>query len=117
MKLNEMTPEMIERAKACRTMEERLSFLKANRIELTPEQAGQVSGGSVYTAGSYYYNTAINCNSHHKNMYFTGKMWERPLFGFIGFWTEHMNQYYCPDCGLYFEIQEDIYDKKPGDRM
>ncbi len=115
MKLEEMTPELIEQAKVCKTMEERMAFLKANRIELTPEQAEQVGGGSVYTAGSSFYNSQLSCSGHHKKMYYTGKMWERPLFGFITCWTEHMNQYYCPDCGNYYEVQEDIYDKKPGD--
>ncbi len=50
-----------------------------------------------------------------KKMYFTGKMWERPLLGFIGWWTEHMNEYYCPDCGRTFDIQEDVYDRKVGE--
>ena len=87
-----------------------------NARSLTLTELETVCAGTAYTAGSYMYNTAINCSSHHKNMYFTGKMWERPLLGFISWWTEHINEYYCPDCGQTFEIAEDVYGKKPGDR-
>lgn len=115
MKLNELTPELIEKAKERKTPEERKAFLADNSIELTPEELEKIGGGTAFTVGTRYFNNAITCPAHHKNMYFTGKSWERPLYGVIGFWTEHMNEYYCPDCGEYYEIKEDKYDKKVGD--
>ena len=92
-------------------------MMNINAKALTMDEFENIWAGSTYTAGSNYYNSAMSCPSHHHNMYFTGKMWERPLFGLIDFWTEHINQYYCPDCGNTFDIAENKYNKKPGEKF
>ena len=46
MRLEDMTPKMIEQAKGCETDEERLAFIQENGIELTDEQLEGISGGS-----------------------------------------------------------------------
>lgn len=45
MKLEDMTQEKMDQAKACRTKDEILAFIRDNRIELSPEQMEQISGG------------------------------------------------------------------------
>ena len=45
MKIEELTPEMVEEAKKCETPEERLAFIRENGIELTDEQLEGISGG------------------------------------------------------------------------
>ena len=89
--------------------------MSSNAKALKMNELENVFAGTAITAGSSMFNSGITCDSHHKKMYFTGKMWERPLLGFIGWWTEHMNEYYCPDCGRTFDIQEDVYDRKVGE--
>ena len=37
MRLEDMTPEMVEKAKGCETPEERMAFIRENGIELTVE--------------------------------------------------------------------------------
>jgi hypothetical protein len=45
MKIEELTPELVEKAKKCETREERLAFIRENGIELNDEQLEAVSGG------------------------------------------------------------------------
>ena len=45
MKLNELTPEQLERAKACTSPEELMSLAKECGLELSDEQLDAVSGG------------------------------------------------------------------------
>ena len=45
MRIEDMTPEMIEQAKKCDTAEERLAFIRDNGIELDDEQLLGISGG------------------------------------------------------------------------
>lgn len=45
MRFEDLTPEMIERAKKCETAEERLAFIQENGIELTEKQLEDVAGG------------------------------------------------------------------------
>lgn len=44
--IEEMSPELIEQAKACKTLEEGLAFISAHHIELSPEQMDAISGGT-----------------------------------------------------------------------
>ena len=46
MRLEDMTPEMIEKAKGCETAEERKAFLEENGIELDEEQLEGIAGGN-----------------------------------------------------------------------
>lgn len=45
MNLNDFTPEQIERAKACTTLEELKALVAEEGNELTDEQIEQISGG------------------------------------------------------------------------
>ena len=45
MRFEDMTPEMVERAKGCETAEERTAFIRENGVELTDEQLEGISGG------------------------------------------------------------------------
>jgi 2-keto-3-deoxy-galactonokinase len=45
MKIEEMTPELIEKAKACKTTEELMKFFMENHISLPDEYLENVSGG------------------------------------------------------------------------
>ena len=47
MKVEDVSPELIEKAKACKTAEELLALAKNEGIELTEEQIGVISGGGV----------------------------------------------------------------------
>ena len=49
MKFEEMKKELIEQARACRTREEKLAFIKKNYIELTEEQMVMINGGGSDT--------------------------------------------------------------------
>ena len=48
MRFEDMTPEMVERAKGCETAEERTAFIRENGIELTDEQLEGISGGKKF---------------------------------------------------------------------
>lgn len=47
MDLSNMTPEQVERARACKDAAELAEFAKSEGIELTDEQLAAVSGGVV----------------------------------------------------------------------
>ncbi|MBR2769677.1 MAG: hypothetical protein IKD68_12160 [Solobacterium sp.] len=49
MKIKELTKEQIEKAKACKTREERLAFLKKYNIEIPEDLLNEVAGGSDAT--------------------------------------------------------------------
>ena len=46
MNIEDMTPELKEQAKACKTKEEFLEFAKRNLIALSDEQVEGLAGGS-----------------------------------------------------------------------
>ena len=48
MRFEDMTPEMVERAKGCETAEERTAFIRENGIELTDEQLEGIAGGKKF---------------------------------------------------------------------
>ncbi len=50
--LEDLTPEQIEKGKACRTPEELLALAKEEGVELTDDQLDQISGGDAW--GSIY---------------------------------------------------------------
>ncbi len=47
MKLEDLTEEQIKQARACKTAEERLAFIREYEIELADEQLEAISGGAV----------------------------------------------------------------------
>ena len=49
MRIEDLTNEQIERAKACTTREERLAFLKENSIEIPDDLLDEVAGGAAFT--------------------------------------------------------------------
>jgi hypothetical protein len=46
MKIDELTEEMIEEAKKCKTFETRRKFIEDNKIELSPDLLDGITGGS-----------------------------------------------------------------------
>lgn len=51
MKIEELTKEMLEDAKKCKTPEARMRFLKDHKIELAPDMLEGVSGGGGIDTG------------------------------------------------------------------
>lgn len=45
MDFNELSPEQLEKAKACKTTEEFVALAKAEGVELTDDELDAVSGG------------------------------------------------------------------------
>ena len=45
MRFDEMDQELVERAKECKTTDERMAFVAENGIELTDEQLESIAGG------------------------------------------------------------------------
>ena len=45
MKVDELTEEMLEEARRCKTHEERMKFIADNKIELSPDLLEGASGG------------------------------------------------------------------------
>lgn len=54
--IKDLSPELQEKARACTSVEELLKLADENNIELSADQLEAVAGGSVYTAGSPYFN-------------------------------------------------------------
>lgn len=59
MNINDLTPEQMEKAKACKTPEELISLAKAEGVELSDEQLEAMSGGSDWYCASV---CPSNCN-------------------------------------------------------
>lgn len=53
MKIEELTEEMLEEAKKCKTPEARMNFIKDNNIELSLDQLDAVAGGAPGDSGGY----------------------------------------------------------------
>ena len=45
MKFEDLSPEQLEKARECETVEERMEFAAADTIELTDEQLEGIAGG------------------------------------------------------------------------
>ena len=48
MKVEDLTPEQIEKAKACKSAEELLALAKEEGIELSDKQLEAVNGGGIW---------------------------------------------------------------------
>ena len=97
MKLEEMSKELIEEAKACRTLEELNGFLSAHQIELTAEQMEAISGGSGHAGevsdphGTSY--CTASKGSH--DWIFTGRTRPGTVWGDL--WPDY--EHICRYCG------------------
>lgn len=54
MKIENMSTEQLEKAKACQTAEEILEFVKEEGFELSAEQLDAIAGGDGGTSWNYY---------------------------------------------------------------
>ena len=54
MDFKDLTKEQIEEAKACKTTEERINFLKEHNISLPDSYLEKISGGGEGDASTYY---------------------------------------------------------------
>ena len=101
MKLDELTPELKEQAKQCTTREERLSFIRDNKIELTEEQLNIINGGGItgnpaippMDTRRCLGNNAPNGRHHFVR---TGKMVSGAIFGDL--WPNYETR--CEYCGM-----------------
>ena len=85
-----LTPEQVEKAKACKNQEELLKLAKEEGVELNEEQLKVVNGGmcSSTTQGP----TCPHCGSSHTK--------SNDRYG--SSWPSHEYQWYCEDCKKYF---------------
>ena len=63
--IKDLSPELQEKARACKSVAELLKLADENNVELSPDQLEAVSGGTAYTAGSpafnYHLTSPKNC--------------------------------------------------------
>jgi bacteriocin-like protein len=50
--INDLTPEQMEKARACKNSDELVELAKSEGIELTDDQLDSISGGSWYNCGN-----------------------------------------------------------------
>ena len=62
MRLEDLTPEQMEKAKACKTTEELLTLAKEEGVELSDEQLEGLSGGVDWKKLNCPWN---DCDSHN----------------------------------------------------
>ena len=86
MKFEELSPEQIERAKKCETLEERMAFIADEGIELTDEQMDSIAAGKKKRSG---------CDAGFHNWERTGKTRPGSVWGDI--WPDH--EVRCTECG------------------
>ena len=96
MKMENLTDSQIEKARACRTMAERLDFLRDNHIELTPEQMELVGGGVADRPGQHADRSECSSSpdGFHKWV-FTGQT--RPGTAWGDLWPDY--NHVCTHCG------------------
>lgn len=74
MKFEDLTPEQVEKANACKTPEDILALAKAEGYEISDEELEQIAGGS-------FWDRPKNC----------------PKCGSVNIY-HYENHYYCHDC-------------------
>lgn len=60
MKLNELTPEQIERARACETAEDLVKLAEEEGYELSDDELTAIAGGGVKDWGCWTYDCGFN---------------------------------------------------------
>ena len=97
MKFEDLTNEQQEKAKACKTYEERLAFIEECGIELEDDMLDDVSGGGQ----PCWDKTPHKTNKHECPKRNRGKNHEWEKTGreksFLYFWTDR--EYRCIYCG------------------
>ena len=98
MKLNELTPELLEKAKKCENYEEKMAFISENEIELTDEQMEALSGGGgTPQNGEKARDAKYTCSKCKKGtMQKTGKTRPGKIFGDL--WPDVEMK--CNACGF-----------------
>ena len=76
----------------------------ADTTMMSEEELKEVSAGSAFPVGTPDQTAQWNCPTSHKNAYKTGREEERDC---LFFWSQHMKEYHCPDCGYNFWVHED----------
>ena len=60
MNLNELTPEQIERARACKTTEDLVKLAGEEGYELSDDELTAITGGGVEDWGCWTYDCGFN---------------------------------------------------------
>ena len=94
MRLEDMTPEMVEEAKKRESREERMAFIQENGIELTDEQLEGIAGGHKNSPNSHQKDKSCKDGGSKHKWVKTGRT--RP-----GKWLGIFDDYEvrCVNCG------------------
>ena len=65
LKFEDLSPEMQEKVRACKTAEEVLALAKEVGHDLTDDELDQIAGGAVYGGGTSWNCPNCNSTSHH----------------------------------------------------
>lgn len=99
--IRDLSPELQEKARACKSVEELLKLADDNNVELTPDQLEAVSGGTAFTAGSNVFNYHLtyprNCYNCRIEGYYTGE--NKPSETPCASDDEYDLKYRCGQCG------------------
>lgn len=60
MNLNELTPEQIERARACKTAEDLVKLAEEEGYELSDDELNAITGGGVEDWGCWTYDCGFD---------------------------------------------------------
>ena len=93
MDFKDLTKEQIEEAKACKTTEERINFLKEHNISLPDSYLEKISGGGEDEGG--FYGQCTKCSGY---LYPTGRT--RPGIYLVDIWPDA--EYRCNKLGHVF---------------
>ena len=97
MKLEDMTQEKIDQAKACRTKEEILAFIQENSVDLSEEQMEQISGGygdrETNSSGAKHRECSKSFDGDH-HWEFTGETRPGTILGSL--WPDYKHR--CKNC-------------------
>ena len=98
MRIDELTPELLEKAKKCESYEEKMAFISENEIELTDEQMEALSGGGGKAIERGLVKGKImTCRECKEGqMVKTGRTKPGKIFG--DFWPDE--EWKCNSCGF-----------------
>ena len=97
MRIDELTPELLEKAKKCESYEEKMAFISENEIELTDEQMEALSGGGKPGSRGVVKGKGMTCRECKQGqMVKTGRTKPGKIFG--DFWPDE--EWRCNSCGI-----------------
>ncbi|MBQ6415117.1 MAG: hypothetical protein IJJ65_02585 [Butyrivibrio sp.] len=96
MRIDELTPELLEKAKKCENYEEKMAFISENEIELTDEQMEALSGGGGKGIGTSRGKSTTCRKCKEGQMVKTGRTKPGKIFG--DFWPDE--EWRCSCCGF-----------------